>query len=60
MEVTVFSDMTPYGLVHEHQRFGVTYCLHLQGRRASRAKYVTFPMLKATWIWRVLPFCHED
>jgi hypothetical protein len=60
MEITVFSDMKPSGLVDEYQRFGITYCLHLQGRRASRAMYVTLRMPKATWIWRILPFYHED
>lgn len=32
-QVTVFRDVTPYGLVDRNQRFGDTCCQYLQGRR---------------------------
>jgi hypothetical protein len=34
---TVLSDMVPFSLIDVYRRFGGTYCLHLQGRRISKA-----------------------
>lgn len=35
VRTTVFVDVTPYSLVVDYQRFGRTFCFHLQGRRGS-------------------------
>jgi hypothetical protein len=34
---TIVLDVTPYSLVENHRRFRETYCLHIQGWRASQA-----------------------
>jgi hypothetical protein len=36
---TIFGDITPCSPLKVGLRFGGTYCLHLQGRRISRARY---------------------
>jgi hypothetical protein len=38
MKSTVFWDITPYSSLNVNQRFGGTYCLHLQGQRISWAR----------------------
>jgi hypothetical protein len=38
MKSTIFWDITPCSPLKVNRRFGGTYCLHLQGRRISRAR----------------------
>jgi hypothetical protein len=37
MKSIIFWDVTPLSLVEVYQRYGGTYCLHLQGRRVCSA-----------------------
>jgi hypothetical protein len=41
MQSSVFWDVTPCSLVEVYRHFGVTYRLHLQGRRVSQATGMT-------------------
>jgi hypothetical protein len=38
MKITIFWDITPCSPLSVNRRFGGTYCLHLQGRKISRAR----------------------
>jgi hypothetical protein len=38
MKSTIFWDITPCNPLKVNRRFGGTYCLHLQGRKISRAR----------------------
>jgi hypothetical protein len=43
MKNTTFYDVIPCSLVEIYQRFGETYCIHLQLRRVNNSE---------KWIWR--------
>jgi hypothetical protein len=51
----VLWDITPCTPLKVNRRFGGTYCLHLQGRRISRARNQCKSRWKARWRWHVPP-----
>jgi hypothetical protein len=52
--ITVFRHMMQYATVNRYQRFGETFCLHLQDRKESNSG-LYFPVLRTVnWQARVL------
>jgi hypothetical protein len=53
MRSTVYLDVTPYSQVEVHRSFGISYCLHIQGKQSSfpvKSNCVGFEVLAAVTV----------
>jgi hypothetical protein len=50
MQMLVFRDEAPCGLVGRYQRFGRTYCLQLQGSSAEHVCWTLSSKFTSNWL----------